>query len=413
MVMLSDLLRWEITDARGTREQLTDLALSVLEVDYPLVSGLLFRSKNDLKILDWTGVKNFDSSKRAIGVEDLSAAKDFPEDANDVLLRRDVLDALIIDLEHRRTTRANDLRLVEEDGELRLRSVDAGIGAMLRRISRGWYRSVNRDALFDWKYVEFLRGDPSAVDNGAGYRLRINRLPAGEIAQIADYVPYLHAAELLTLLPDDKAADVLEAMSVERQHQVIDEFDESEAVALLEKMSPDLAADLVGRLDAARMKRYLGLMSKKKSERIIELLRYAEDSVGGVMINDIICLESGTCVEKALEVIRMRSKEVDFTSLIFVVENNNDRKLLGTVALRDLLNADNDIAIEKLMDAFVATLNPNDSAKEAAYRLIGGQLAAMPVTEPDGKLIGAVTIDAAVSQIVSATSSLQTLRVFS
>src|SRR5207302_8204958 len=122
------------------------------------------------------------------------------------------------------------LMLEYQDGSLRLKGADAGMVAMLRRVFRGrWFKTDPRD-LFDWKYVEFLRGDPSAVDNGAGYRLRINRLPAGEIARLADYVPYLHAAELLKLLPDEKAANVLEAMPIDRQVQVAEELDEKQAL---------------------------------------------------------------------------------------------------------------------------------------------------------------------------------------
>jgi magnesium transporter len=210
--------------------------------------------------------------------------------------------------------------------------------------------AARREALFDWKYVEFLRGDPNAVSNGAGYRLRINRLPAGEIARLADYVPYLHAAELLKLLPDEKAADVLQAMSTERQLQVIEELAEDEAINLLKRMSPDLATDLVGRLHVDTLRLYVTKLPAEQREKIIELLRYPEDRVGGVMINDLIALPAEQ------------------------------------------------------------TLDPFDSAADAAYRIVNGQLEAMPVINTRGTLIGAMTIAAAVSLLVP---RLGPLRVFS
>ena len=92
-----------------------------------------------------------------------------------------------------------------------------GFKAMMRRVFKGrWFKP---------RIMTFLIGNmsnsfaaiPDAVNNGAGYRLRINRLPAGEIARLADYVPYLHAAELLKLLPDNKAASVLRrCLSIDR-----------------------------------------------------------------------------------------------------------------------------------------------------------------------------------------------------
>ena len=119
-----------------------------------------------------------------------------------VLLTRDVIDALVLDL-HSRATRANDLWLEEENGKLLLKAADASSLAILRRLSRGLLGSGPSRAAYDWKYIEFLRGDPNAVKNGAGYHVRIERLPPGEIAGLCSSLPYLHAAELLTLLPDE------------------------------------------------------------------------------------------------------------------------------------------------------------------------------------------------------------------
>ena len=177
-----------------------------------------------------------------------------------MLLQAGILDALILDLQNRRATRANDLLLAEEGQRLELRAADTGFGAMLRRLTRGRFRHISQKTLFDWKYVEFLRGEPTAVASESGKGLRINRLPAVEIARLADALPYLHAAELLTLLPDPIAADTLEAMTVERQVQVFEELDEDQALRLFSLMAPDQATDLLGRLDPGLAERYLNAL---------------------------------------------------------------------------------------------------------------------------------------------------------
>ena len=415
MVMLSELLYFDLVDADLKRVRLADLSLELLEEDYPAVTRLFFHSDGELKYLDWKDVQGFEPLEYEFSVASLDNAQIFDqtEVSKEVLIKRDILDALILDLRGRRTTRVCDMRLEVENQELKLKAADAGLTGMLRRVTRGYWGPVDPDSMFDWKYVEFLRGDPQAVDNGAGYRLRIGRLPAGEIARLADYIPYLHAAELLKLLPDEKAADVLEAMSVERQLQVIEEFEEGEAVHLLSLMSSDLATDLIGRLHVDTMKRYLSLMPKQQSERIIELLRYPETSVGGVMINDFISLRADMPVHEASLHIRDKLHSVDFISLIFVVDKHPQGKLRGSVALRDVLIADENKKLEDIMDPYLETLGPFDSASDAAYKIVGGQLQAMPVVEKEGRLIGAMTIDAAISQLVPPTSTLQTLRVFS
>lgn len=411
MVMLTELLGYQVRDRQGSHAPVADLCVSLLEDDYPPVTHLLISQDNEQKQIDWSEVAAIDGRRRRIEVADLAHAEAISEE-KDVRLARDILDALVIDLLGRRTTRVADVLLRDEDG-LRVKGVDAGLVAMLRRLTRGRLRRLDRDALFDWKYVEFLRGDPAAVDSGAGYRLRINRLPAGEIARLADLIPYLHAAELIKLLPDEKAADVLESMSVERQLQVIDELPEDEAVKLISLMSPDLATDLVGRLELKTMKRYVSMMPKRIRERVIELLRYPEDTVGGVMINDMVCLPGRLTGREATNAIGEYLKDTDFTTLIFVVDDEKDRVLRGVITLKQLLTMNPDDELKDLMHRFADALDPLQPAADAAHRIVESSVDAMPVIDKDGRVIGAMTVDAAITSLFASTSELQTLRIFS
>jgi magnesium transporter len=413
MVMLTQMLRYEVVDRSGRRARVADLCIELLEDDYPPVTHVIFKVDDKLCEADWNEACELDWRSGRIVVEDLGTCGEHDDLDAHVLLARDVMDALVLDLLGRRTTRVADLRLREEDGVLRLVGADAGFAAMIRRVTRGRFGDVDKESLFDWKYVEFLRGDPAAVDNGAGYRLRINRLPAGEIARLADYVPYLHAAELLSLLPDEKAADVLQAMTLDRQLQVIEELAEGEAVGLLERMSTDLATDLIGRLHVDTMRAYLGKLSADRRNKIIELLRYPENSVGGVMTNDIAVVSAELTAGEAQARVNEQVKRLDFISLVFVVDEEPDGKLRGSVSLRDLLATDADKNVVDLMDPYVATLDPFESAGDAAYRIVSGQLQAMPVVNASGRLIGAMTISSAISQLVPASSGLQGVRVFS
>jgi magnesium transporter len=409
MVMFTELLRFQVEDGKKRRAPLADLCIALLEDDYPPVTQVLFHHDGKLRVTDWEKVGRLDRRRRIIEIDDLDLATPEDEDS-DIRLARDLMDSLVLDLLGRRTTRICDLWLEEEEGALRLKGAEAGLAALIRRVTHGLIGRINKASIFDWKYVEFLRGDPSAVDSGAGYRLRINRLPAGEIARLADYVPYLHAAELLKLLPDEKAADVLEAMSIERQLQVIEELDEDDAVDLIRRMSPDRATDLLGRLKIDTMRRYVTKLPKDRREKIIELLKYPEDSVGGAMINDMISFPANLTAGEAQSTVQDRIKSINFVSLAFLVDDEPDGKLRGSVSLRELLAADANTKLEDLMDPYLETLDPFEAAADAAYRIVGGQLDAMPVTNTHGRLIGAMTVAAAVSILVP---RLGPLRIFS
>jgi magnesium transporter len=414
MVMISELLRFRVTDAQGENTKLVDLVIRQLDTDYPPITHLIYRQNhNTERVLPWKTVKAIDQANRQINIENYKQTQGVDTLGQAVRLRRDVLDALILDLQNRRATLANDLWLEEEAGQLRLSAADTSVRAILRRLTGGWYGGINRQILYDWKYIEFLRGDPRAVKAGAGYHGRIIHLPPGEIAHLAAAVPYLHAAELLELLPEQLAADTLEVISPERQLQVFEELEEKRALQLLKLMAPDLAADMIGRLDTKLARHYLNKLPRKAGERIVDLLQYPENTVGGIMTNDVVTLPINLKVEEARRKLRERLKEPDFVYFLYVVEEEMPHKLRGVLSLRHFLTAEDDQTIEEIMNPYLITLSPLDSPQEAADQLLNSQLAALPVVGNEGQLLGTVTIDAAVSQVAPRSWRSQAPRVFS
>lgn len=416
MVMLSRLRRFNVVDNHKPQAKLVDLAVDLLNGDYPPVTRLFFYdSDKQYTTLPWKSVEVIDWQTCEIKVSDLDAGQPTTPQSpkGDVLLNHDILDALILDLQNRRATRANDLWLEADNDRLLLRAADTSFGAILRRLSRGSYSHVRESALCDWKYIEFLRGDPQAVRSGAGYHRRITHLPPGEIARLTDPLPYLHAAELLVLLPDQTAADTLEVMTAERQLQVFEELDEDQALSLLTLMAPDIAADIVGRLHSGLASRYLSGLPRHQGERITELLRYPEDTVGGIMTNDIISVPAHVTVEEARHALRDRLKHPDFVYFVYVVDDEKTKRLRGVITLRDLLVSDDALRLEEIMHPYLITLQPLEPARGAAYKVINSHLAALPVVGREGQVIGAVTVDAAVALVAPQSWSGIAPRVFS
>ncbi|MGI8411497.1 MAG: magnesium transporter MgtE N-terminal domain-containing protein [Solirubrobacteraceae bacterium] len=414
--MLSELRRHRIVDRRGTRAQLIDLAVDLSAGDYPPVTRIFFTgSRGNQMELPWEAVISSDWRLSRLRVTDLHTGRAAPMDAlrRTVLLRRDILDALLIDVAHRQTMRANDLWLGEDNGQLWLRAADISPWAVLRRLGRGLLGGGAGRRLVDWRDVEFLRGDPrTALENG-DYHRRIARLSPPAIARLAEDVPYHHAAELLTLLPDPVAADTLEAMSPERQLQVFEDLDEKQAVRLLALMAPDRAADLVGHLEEASAKRCLEHLPAPNAERIIDLLRYPEDTAGGIMTNDIPVASAWLTVKQARSELRDHIAAPDFVYYIYVVEDAAQRILCGVITLRDLLVKDDCCVLGEVMRRDVVSIDPLQPAVEAARRVVEEHLAALPVVARDGRLLGAITVEAAVAMLTPASWREYVPRVFS
>jgi CBS domain-containing protein len=416
MVMLSDFLRFRLTDVQGATDRLRDVVVDLAAGDYPPVSQLLLRDPaGQPTSLAWDAVHSVDWRGRRILVRDRRAGRPAPPEAlaRAVLAGRDIMDALIVDLGRRSTLRANDLWLREQDGHLWLAGADASPWAVLRRFGRGLLGRGAERRLVDWKDVEFLRGDPCAAREGRDYHCQITRLQPPEIARLLDALPYLHAAELLTLIPDPVAADTLEAMTLDRQAQVIQVLEHDQAARLLGLMAPDAAADLLGVLKPERAQAFLGHMPEEQRAPLIDLLRYPDDTAGGIMTNQLVCVPADLRVGDARRELKPRIGAPDFAQYLYVVDNDDNRHLQGVVTLREFAVAEDRQLIGGLMNPRVTTIDPLEPASEAARRVAEQHLAALPVTGRDGRLLGAITVDAALAQIAPASWRNEAPRIFS
>ncbi|HET6317836.1 MAG TPA: CBS domain-containing protein, partial [Chloroflexota bacterium] len=379
--------------------------------DYPPVTHIVMRNKH----LRWEqAVLRIDWRRRRIHVRDLDKGVGLDDDPleKDALLARDVLDALLLDLPNRQTVRANDLWLEGDEKVLEVHAADIGAWAVLRRLGGGRLGRSDKRGLLDWRDVEFLRGDPAAARAGHDYHRRVSRLQPAEIARLLDAMPYPHAAELLELLEASQAADALEVMLPERQVQVFEEFEKQRRTRLLELMAPEHAADLLARLGPRRARANLEALPEQARQAVVDLLRYPDDSAGGIMTNDIVLVESRLRVDEARDAIRERLHNPDFVYYVYVVDSLAERHLEGVVTLRDLLVAEPADRLRDLIQQAVTTLEPLMSANEAAYRVADQHLAALPVVDKTGRIVGAVTADAALLQIAPSSMSGLTPRVF-
>jgi CBS domain-containing protein len=405
MATLSSTLRAGLIGPRQEKAKLVDLTIDPSAGDYPPVTSLFFRPTGGaLSALPWEAVRLGSFEPGQPFQADLAAGAVVTNETLDktVLLRRDVLDSLVLDLENCHAARANDLCLQPRGDSLLLRAVDVSPWAIVRRLGHGLFGAGVRVAhLVDWKNVEFLRGDPNLARVNGDYHRRIAKLKPAQIARLTDALPYLHAAELLSLLPEELAADVIELMMPERQVQVFEELEDRQGTRLLGLMGPDAAADLVGSLSPSIARRCLGKLPERQRARLMQLLQYPSDTAGGIMTNDLIVVSGHLTAGEARQALRQRRGEPDFVYNMYAVEEEERAgRLLGILSVRDLLMADDKQRIEDLLQTDFLALAPMEPADRAAEMVAENSLVAAPVLDEDGRLLGAVTIDAALAQLV-------------
>jgi CBS domain-containing protein len=328
-----------------------------------------------------------------------------------LLLGRDVLDALVLDLRGVRAVRANGLWLRVDAEGCRLVGIDISARAVLHRLVPAPALAPDGAGCLDWRDVECLHGDPGTVAQHA-YQRAVATLPAPQVADLAAALPYPHAAELLALLPPALAARVLERLPAERQTQVITSLTLEQAVVLLSAMAPDLAADVLGHLavpDAARLLRQL---PPDCARRVQALLQYPPDSAGGIMTNLLVTAPVDRTVAEVIAHIRPQLTVPDFVYYVYLVDATEPRRLRGVVGLRDLLAADADAPIAAVMTADPFTVPPEWPALRVAEALVERDLNAVPVVATEGQLVGIVTIDAALALLAPEAWRERVPRVF-
>ncbi len=416
MLFLSQCLGLPVRDPAGEPiGTISDLIVAI-GGKYPPVTGLVLSTGRRRVFMPWRDVESFDAAGARLRVRTIDIGR-FNRRQSEILLRADLLDRQIVDLEGRKVIRVNDVSLDEVDGRLRLVAVDVGAAGLLRRIGiEAPARSVARrlrssvpERYIDWEDVDPLDSTIASV------RLRIphqklHELHPADLASImADLAPRDRTG-ILDTLPDEALADVIEEMEPEDQVDLLEHLTPERAADILEEMSPDDAADLIADLDQETRDSVLAAMEADEAEEVQELLSYPEDTAGGLMTTEYIALEASLSAAQAID--RLRELEPDAETVYYLYVTDDDGRLVGVLSLRDLIVARPETAIGEVMRrepvAVLVTADEDEVAEVVAHY----NLLAVPVVDDEGRLLGIVTVDDAIDTVIPAGWKRRLPRVF-
>jgi magnesium transporter len=373
---------------------------------YPPVTGLVARTGRRQIFLPWRDVTALDDDGARLRVRtiDISA---FRQRDNEILLRADLLDKQIVDLEGRKVIRVNDVSLDDVEGSLRVVAVDVGAAGLLRRLGvEGGFRTIARnlrlsvpERYIDWEDVDPLDTTIASIRLRVPHK-KLARLHPADLASILEDLAPRDRAGVLASLDDESLADAVEEMDPEAQVDVLEDLSPARAADILEEMSPDDAADLVADLDQETRDEILAHMERDEAEELGELLAYPEDSAGGLMTTEYIALEEHLTAGGAID--RLRELEPDAETIYYVYVTSDDGQLVGVLSLRDLIVAPPDTRIGDVMIrepvAVLITADQDEVAEVVAHY----NLLAVPVVDEDNQLRGIVTVDDALDTVIPA-----------
>ena len=207
---------------------------------------------------------------------------------------------------------------------------------------------------------------------------------------------------LFRLLPKETAAEAFAELEPDWQELLIRGFSDTELHEVVSELYVDDAADLVEDMPANVVSRILAQADPQMRREINEILRYPENSAGSIMTTEYVSLRPSMSVAEAISRIRRTAVDKETIYTCYVTE---ERKLLGTVSVKDLLLCtDDDTPVSRIMDENVISVGTLTDQEEVAQMLSKYNFLALPVVDTDGHMVGIVTFDDAMDVLVEETT---------
>jgi magnesium transporter len=211
-----------------------------------------------------------------------------------------------------------------------------------------------------------------------------------DAARALDALTPLQLATIVTLLGDEQLADLLENFERFDAARLLLKLSRSQAADVLEEMDPDDAVDVVEELGPSA-EAILIEMEAPEAEDIRELMAYPPESAAGLMTKEVVTLSPDLTAEQALLAIRRVAQEAETIYYVYVTDHTG--KLLGVLALRDLVLAAPNTPISQLTRRDLVKVRADADQEVAARLLTDRGLLAIPVVDENDRLLGIITSD--------------------
>lgn len=213
-----------------------------------------------------------------------------------------------------------------------------------------------------------------------------------DIAEILDELNLEQAIYVIKLLDSETTSDVLMELDEDNREKVLKNLSAKEIAEEIEALDTDDAADIISELPEERQQEVISKIEDEEHKaEITELLKYDEDTAGGLMAKELVKVYETWTVAGCLRRIRGQAKEVTRVHSIYVVDKRD--KLVGRLSLKDLIVAKSEQKIEDIYISNVDYVNVNEDVEDVAKVMAKYDLEAIPVVDGNQILLGRITID--------------------
>lgn len=227
----------------------------------------------------------------------------------------------------------------------------------------------------------------------------IGDLHPTDIAEIFDEISVDEAKFLYTLIDEEKAAEVITWMDENSREKFLAQLSSKEiAEQFVENLDSDDAADILSELSEERQREVISeIQDKEIASDVSDLLKYEEDTAGGLMAKELVKINVKWSREKVIQEVREQAYDIDNVYTTYVVDDND--KLLGILPLKKLLLEPDTTSIEDMYNDKIQFVDVNATKEDVSELMKKYDLVVMPVVDSIGRLVGRITIDDVVDVI--------------
>lgn len=226
----------------------------------------------------------------------------------------------------------------------------------------------------------------------------LSELHPADIAELYQKLELSQAEWLFGLLDEETAADVLMELDEDDRLKLISEMPAEKIAQQIDHLDTDDAVDLIQQLDEDEREEILSHIDDvEQAGDIIDLLKYAEDTAGGLMGTEMIVVNENWSMPECIKQMRLQAEDMDEIYYVYVVDN--DYRLRGTLPLKMMLTHPSVSKIKHVMEADPVSVKVDTPIDDVALDFEKYDLVAMPVVDSIGRLLGRITVDDVMDQV--------------
>ena len=220
----------------------------------------------------------------------------------------------------------------------------------------------------------------------------LNDLHHADVAEILDELDFDEATYIFKVLDSEKTAEILLELEDDLREKILSRLSPKEIAEELDELETNDAADIIAELSQSKKQEVISeLQDVEHAKDIVDLLRYAEDTAGGIMHKELVKVNENWNVFTCIKQMRIQAENISRVHSIYVVDDED--RLLGRLSLKDLLTTSSKTPISEVYIKKLNWVNVDTEDVEVARIMQKYDLEAIPVTDEMGRLVGRITID--------------------